>query len=177
MAIAEILATVAPAVISAGAGIFGAVQSAREKKKMSRYLDDSSAENEDFFNSNYYSDFTNRRDVSALMSQVRDNLKKNNSQTRNSAVVTGATDEAIALEKANNAAVIADTTGKIASAQEVYKDNILNNYQNRKQNIMNMKMDMANQQAENASKLSSNALSGLNTESISGIMNLFNNKS
>lgn len=68
-------------------GIFGGRKAAKKRKEMGRYLDQQDAENTAYYNSNYYSDYTQRSDAQNLMKQLRDNLSKVNKRSENMAVL------------------------------------------------------------------------------------------
>ena len=128
--------------ISGGIGlassIYGGIKAGEERKKMQTYLSGEKSDNEAFYNKNYYGDYTQRADTQNLMKQTRDMLKRNNEVAANTAVVTGATPEATNADKEQSNQVITDTMSNVAAQGQRWKDNIQNQYMNRKNQLSNM---------------------------------------
>jgi hypothetical protein len=121
-----------------GGAIYGGIKAGEEHKKMQDYLNGQNSDNEAFYNKNYYGDYTQRADTQNLMKQTRDMLKRNNEVAANTAVVTGATPDAVDAQKEQNNKVITDTMSNIAAQGQQWKDNIQNEYMNRKNLLSNM---------------------------------------
>lgn len=121
--------------VSAGSAIYGGIKAGNARKKKERALLADKSENEAFYNKDYYSDYMKRADTQSLMKQTRDMLKKNNQVAANTAVVTGATPEQVAAVKEQSNKVITDTTSRVAATGQAWKDNIQQQYMNRKAQI------------------------------------------
>ena len=114
--------------LSAIGGTIGGIQSARANKKADKLAAEQKAENEAWYNRNYNTDFTQRADAQAILNQTREMAKQNRERAMASSVVTGATDEAAAMQAASDSKMIADTmTGMNVSAEQ-YKQGIENQY-------------------------------------------------
>ena len=83
----------------AGSIIGGAAQ-ARAARKQRAIIDKQKKDNEAWYNRNYYEDSTQRSDAQRAMQMARDAIKSRYNQAQASGVVTGATDESIAAQKA-----------------------------------------------------------------------------
>ncbi len=132
--------------IGAGVGLagslFGGIEGAKEKKKAQGELDRMKGDNENWFNREYYEDYTKRSDVRNLLGRMRERFRERNDAARNTAAVMGGTPESgLAVKKENNRAY-ADAAGQIASSASSHRDNVMNRYQQRK-------MMLANQQIAN----------------------------
>ena len=123
------------AAVGVGASIYGANKAADERAKMDAYLNGQQADNNAWYNNNYNSDYMQRADTQALMKNTRDALKQNNKAASNMAVVTGATPEAAAVAKEQSNKVLTDTASRVAATGQAWKDNIQQQYMNRKAQI------------------------------------------
>lgn len=121
--------------IGVGASIYGANKASDERAKMDAYLNGQQADNTAWYNNNYNSDYMQRADTQALMKNTRDALKQNNKVASNMAAVTGATPEAQAVAKEQSNKVLTDTASRVAATGQAWKDNIQNQYMNRKAQI------------------------------------------
>lgn len=138
--------------------LFGGNKAAKQRKKMEKYLNQQDAENTAFYNSNALSDYTQRADAQNLMSQLRNNLSRQNKRAENMAVVTGATPEQQAIAKEQSNKVISDTYSNIGAMGQQWKDQITNRYLSRRENIANQRMDMMAGKAQSGENLQSNGL-------------------
>ncbi len=125
------------AVAGLGESIYGGIKAGEERKRMDDYLRGQKADNETWYNQNYYGDYLQRADTQALMKRTRDMLKKNNEVAANTAVVTGATPEAQNAVKEQSNKVITDTATNLGAMWQRWKDNISNQYLNRKNQLSN----------------------------------------
>ena len=149
---------VAGGVIGLGASLFGGNKAAKQRKKMEKYLNQQDAENTAQYNRDYYSDYTQRADTQNLIKQLRDNLGKTNKRAENMAVVTGATPEQQAVQKEQSNKVISDTFSNIGAQGQIWKDQVTNRYQARRENIANQRMNMMQGKAQSGENLQSNGL-------------------
>ncbi len=123
------------AVVGIGASIYGANKASNERAKMDKYLNDQNADNTAWYNNNYNGDYMQRADTQALMKNTRDALRQNNKVASNMAVVTGSTPEAEAVAKEQSNKVLTDTANRVAATGQAWKDNIQQQYMNRKAQI------------------------------------------
>lgn len=152
-----------------GTAIYGGVKAGKERKKMEDYLSTQEANNESWYNANALSDYTQRADAQALMSNLRENLAKQNKAVANQAIVTGATPEQLALQKEQANKAISDTYSNLGAMGQQWKDNITNRYLARKDAFAGQRMNMMEATANSYENLMSNGLNSLksSTESAS----------
>lgn len=119
-------------VVGLGTSIFGGAKANRERKRMEQRLAQEQADNQAWYNANALQDYTQRADTQNLVRNLRENLQGQQQAAANMAVVTGATPEAMAAQRAQSNKVIADTYSNISAAGQQWKDNITNQYLARK---------------------------------------------
>lgn len=142
------------------AGIFGGIKAGKMRKKQNKLLDSYEADVTGTFNKEYNADYLQRSDNQAALREQQNAMKDQNRTAENTAAITGATPEALAMQKQNNMRSLGDTVSQIARNASAYKTNILNNYQNQKAGIMDRRNAVLGQQAQNYSNLMAN---GVNT--------------
>lgn len=118
----------------AGSIIGGAAQ-ARAARKQRAIIDKQKKDNEAWYNRNYYEDSTQRSDAQRAMQMARDAMKSRYNQAQASGVVTGATDESIAAQKAATNQVVSTAASSIAATGDARKDSIDQQYLNTKSNL------------------------------------------
>ena len=118
----------------AGSIIGGAAQ-ARAARKQRAIIDKQKKDNEAWYNRNYYEDSTQRSDAQRAMQMARDAMKSRYNQAQASGVVTGATDESIAAQKAATNQVVSSAASSIAATGGARKDSIDQQYLNTKSNL------------------------------------------
>lgn len=151
--------------------ITGAVQAGKQRKMMQAFLDKQTAENNAWYDQNYYGDYTQREDIQALMKNLRENMKRENTRTQSTAAVTGATPEMTTAVKENTNKVITDTYSRIGAMGQAYKDSIVDKYMAQKNSLAGQQMGMYDRRAQGAENLMSNSISG----ALSGLGTLFAN--
>lgn len=143
----------------AGSAI-GAIGAGRKRRMMQGYLDKQNQENEAWYNQNYYSDYTQRSDVQALMKNLRDNMKRQNQQAQSTAAITGATPEMTTAVQENTNKVISDTYSRIGAMGQAYKDSIVDQYLKQKNQLAGTQMNFYDNRAKSYENLMSNSVSG-----------------
>jgi len=122
--------------ISTGIGLAGTVysgiQAGKQRKEMENYLTGQESRAESEFNSQYYTDYTQRTDTLAAIQRMRDELSRRTQTAQSTAAITGATPEAVLAEKEQAGKAISDTMTNVAAMGQQYKDRILDSYQQRK---------------------------------------------
>lgn len=150
-----------PAIASLIGTGYGAIKEGQERRKMAAERQKWGAENEALFNKNYYSDYTKRADVQSLTSKMRDEMKKANDVDQNVAAVTGATPEAINMQKERRNKAMTNLYSNIGAMGAQYKERVQNRYQNNKQALQGLEYDTMSQEAESAGNIMNNGISGL----------------
>ena len=129
----------------AGSIIGGAAQ-ARAARKQRAIIDKQKKDNEAWYNRNYYEDSTQRSDAQRAMEMARDAMKSRYNQAQASGVVTGATDESIAAQKAATNQVVSSAASSIAATGDSRKDSIDQQYLNTKANLAQQEAETWKQQ-------------------------------
>lgn len=118
-------------------------QSARKQREI---IDTQKKDNEAWYNRNYYEDSTQRSDAQRAMQMARDAMKSRYNQAQASGVVTGATDESIAAQKAATNQVVSSAASSIAATGDSRKDSIDQQYLNTKANLAQQEAETWKQQ-------------------------------
>lgn len=128
--------------LTAGAGLatslFGGWQESRARNKMDNHIQKQQAENKAYYNSQAYTDYSQRSDAQNALRQMREQLDRQSRRSRDSTVVTGGTAEQTALEKEASNKALADTTANISGAGEQFRQRVTDQYMNRKQHLDHM---------------------------------------
>jgi hypothetical protein len=152
--------------ISAGLGalntIIGAVNSARNQRKMDNQIKSRLSENEAWMRANS-GDYLMRADARSAMAQMRNQIEKANKTSQNNAITGGITPEAQAAMKARMNDAIAQGYLGLAQQGQAYKDNVMNTYLSRKDNLQNMQLQSYNQMAESGTNQMYNGMNMLGT--------------
>ena len=137
--------------------VYGAIKSGQERNRMKLMMENQKADNQAWFDQKRYSDSMQRKDTQNLMRSLRDNLQDSNRATAATAVVTGATPEQIAAQKA-------------AQGQRE-KDIAESQYLARKAGLEQQEIAQAEGAAQGAEQLMGNSIS----TGLSGVVGALNN--
>lgn len=146
---------VAPAIIAAaisalsslaGMGI-SAAQNKKAAQARQEYLDKRKEEEENWYDRNYYADPTQRADAQRAINMISEELKNRSRATAGRAAMGGATEEAVAQEKALGNQALADVVGDIAAANSARKDAIDAQHHAAQQNITDTAFNIQQQEA------------------------------
>lgn len=121
-------------VLGIGSSILGGVLGVRAANKAQAQIKEQQRKNEEWYNRRYSEDATQRADAVRLLNKTRDFIKERNKQAEGVAAVMGTPAGAVAVEKANNNAIIGDVTSQIIADNEARKDMIEQSYMDRDQN-------------------------------------------
>lgn len=119
---------------------------AQAARKQREIIDTQKKDNEAWYNRNYYEDSTQRSDAQRAMQMARDAMKSRYNQAQASGVVTGATDESIAAQKAATNQVVSSAASSIAATGDSRKDSIDQQYLNTKANLAQQEAETWKQQ-------------------------------
>lgn len=159
--------------LSLAGGIAGSVISSKNAKKANDKLKEQEDFNRSLFAQQYYQDIINRSDTQNMLRRLRNDMNANVEKMENTAVVTGATPEAVAAAKANNARAYADAVANIAATGAQRKDAALANFQNQQNQTYTNWVGTFNNNAQNWSNFASQSFqSGANA-----IGNMYSEKS
>lgn len=126
-------------IIGAGLGaigsIFGGIKASQAMRKVKDNINAEKADNEAWYNAEYYNDATQRADAQRAIQMTMEDVRKRNQQARAMQAVAGGTDASVAAEKAANNQAIADTMSSIAADAADRKDQIQQQYRATKSNL------------------------------------------
>lgn len=120
------------AAAGAAGGIFGGISKNKMLKKQMQMINEQKKENQDWYDRRYNEDSTQRADAQAMLTHTAEMIKQRNQAAAGSAAVMGGTEESAAATKEANAKALADATSQIVAAGEQRKDQIENQYMQRK---------------------------------------------
>lgn len=161
-----------PALIGTAASLASSIYSGvslKNNQAATNALYDTQAQRlEDQFNTSYYQDFMQSSQMQSLLSNLRSRSSDATQAAANTATVMGATPEAIAATKKNEAKVYGETVNQLAANGYAQQQQALTNYQNASNNLemgrINSNVNYMNQQSQNmAQGISSfgNSLGGI----------------
>lgn len=146
------------AVASLAGSIWGGIKSAKARRKQRELLEKREKEINNVFNREYYQDFLEREQSKSFLAQLRERMKDATKVAGNSAVVTGATDEAKIAQKSALQKNYAGAINQLAGMATQHKDNILNWHQNAKAGIYGQRQGMLKHEAQQWTNFMNNAL-------------------
>lgn len=149
------------ALIGAGLGlassIAGGIANRKARRKQEQMIAQQQRENQAWYDRTYNADPTKRADTVRLLTQMQEQIKNRNKAAKGRQAVMGGTDDSTTAVKEANNKTLADTTSQIVAANDARKDNIEQQYMNRKNQLQNQQMGM---EAEKAAD-TANAVAGV----------------
>lgn len=149
------------ALIGAGLGlassIAGGIANRKARKKQEQMIAQQQRENQAWYDRTYNADPTKRADTVRLLTQMQEQIKNRNKAAKGRQAVMGGTDDSTTAVKEANNKTLADSTSQIVAANDARKDNIEQQYMNRKNQLQNQQMGM---EAEKAAD-TANAVAGV----------------
>lgn len=149
------------ALIGAGLGlassIAGGIANRKARKKQEQVIAQQQRENQAWYDRTYNADPTKRADTVRLLTQMQEQIKNRNKAAKGRQAVMGGTEDSTTAVKEANNKTLADTTSQIVAANESRKDNIEQQYMNRKNQLQNQQMGI---EAEKAAD-TANAVAGV----------------
>lgn len=164
-------------IIGAGAGlatsIFGGISASKQRKKIRKNIEEQRKKNDQWYDRRYNEDATQRADAQQILTNVNEHLKNRNKGLQGMQSVMGGTDEAMAVERGNNADAIAKATSTIAVNGDNRKDNIEGIYLNN-DNAYTAQLNGYHQGTANAiAKQTGDAINIIGSTDLSGLDDLF----
>ncbi len=149
------------ALIGAGLGlassIAGGVANRKARRKQEQMIAQQQRENQAWYDRTYNADPTKRADTVRLLTQMQEQIKNRNKAAKGRQAVMGGTEDSTTAVKEANNKTLADTTSQIVAANDAKKDNIEQQYMNRKNQLQNQQMGI---EAEKAAD-TANAVAGV----------------
>lgn len=144
-------------ILGIGSSIFGGIMGAKAAKDHEKAIKEQQQKNERWFNRKYNEDATQRADAMLMLQKTKDFIKERNKQAEGVAAVMGTPASAVAVEKAKNNAIIADTTSQIIADNEARKDMIEQTYMDKDDNYQSQLNNLIQNKADNIAKATSAA--------------------
>lgn len=149
------------ALIGAGLGlassIAGGVANRKARRKQEQMIAQQQRENQAWYDRTYNADPTKRADTVRLLTQMQEQIKNRNKAAKGRQAVMGGTEDSTTAVKEANNKTLADTTSQIVAANDARKDNIEQQYRERKNQLNNQQMGI---EAEKAAD-TANVVSGI----------------
>lgn len=147
--------------IGAGLGlassIAGGIANRKARQKQEQMIAQQQKENQAWYDRKYNEDPTKRADTVRLLTQMQEQIKNRNKAAKGRQAVMGGTEDSTTAVKEANNKTLADTTSQIVAANDARKDNIEQQYMNRKNQLQNQQMGI---EAEKAAD-TANAVAGV----------------
>ena len=149
------------ALIGAGLGlassIAGGVANRKARRKQEQMIAQQQRENQAWYDRTYNAAPTKRADTVRLLTQMQEQIKNRNKAAKGRQAVMGGTEDSTTAVKEANNKTLADTTSQIVAANDARKDNIEQQYRERKNQLQNQQMGL---EAEKAAD-TANAVAGV----------------
>jgi hypothetical protein len=149
------------ALIGAGLGlassIAGGIANRKARRKQEQMIAQQQKENQAWYDRTYNADPTKRADTVRLLTQMQEQIKNRNKAAKGRQAVMGGTEDSTTAVKEANNKTLADTTSQIVAANDARKDNIEQQYRERKNQLNNQQMGI---EAEKAAD-TANAVAGV----------------
>lgn len=149
------------ALIGAGLGlassIAGGVANRKARRKQEQMIAQQQKENQAWYDRTYNADPTKRADTVRLLTQMQEQIKNRNKAAKGRQAVMGGTEDSTTAVKEANNKTLADTTSQVVAANDARKDNIEQQYRERKNQLNNQQMGI---EAEKAAD-TANAVAGV----------------
>lgn len=149
------------ALIGAGLGlassIAGGIANRKARKKQEQMIAQQQRENQAWYDRTYNADPTKRADTVRLLTQMQEQIKNRNKAAKGRQAVMGGTEDSTTAVKEANNKTLADTTSQIVAANDARKDNIEQQYMNRKNQLQNQQMGLDAEKAADTA----NAVAGV----------------
>lgn len=143
--------------LSVASSIAGGIANRKARKKQEQMIAQQQKENQAWYDRKYNEDPTKRADTVRLLTQMQEQIKNRNKAAKGRQAVMGGTEDSTTAVKEANNKTLADTTSQIVAANDARKDNIEQQYMNRKNQLQNQQMGL---EAEKAAD-TANAVAGV----------------
>lgn len=118
--------------IGLGQSIYSGIKAGEERRKAEALQQKQMADNEAWYNNEYYTDYTKRADSQNLLKRLKETTDSNNKRAEMTAAITGATPESVQAQRDANNKIVSDTYGNLAAMGAQHKDNVQQQYLARK---------------------------------------------
>lgn len=137
------------------AAIYGGIKSGKLNRQAEKILSQQKTDNQNWYNVKMASDYTQRADVQAAIKRQRELLNEQYDRARATNLVSGGTDEALALQKQAANQSLSQTATDIAARAADYKDNVEQQYLARKASLEDQERLNLQQRAQQVAQAAS----------------------
>ena len=143
--------------LSVASSIAGGIANRKARRKQEQMIAEQQRENQAWYDRTYNADPTKRADTVRLLTQMQEQIKNRNKAAKGRQAVMGGTEDSTTAVKEANNKTLADTTSQIVAANDARKDNIEQQYMNRKNQLQNQQMGLDAEKAADTA----NAVAGV----------------
>lgn len=143
--------------LSVASSIAGGIANRKARRKQEQMIAQQQRENQAWYDRTYNADPTKRADTVRLLTQMQEQIKNRNKAAKGRQAVMGGTEDSTTAVKEANNKTLADTTSQIVAANDARKDNIEQQYMNRKNQLQNQQMSIDAEKAADTA----NAVAGV----------------
>lgn len=140
---------------STAAAIYGGIKSGKLNRQAEKILQQQKTDNQNWYNIKKASDYTQRADVQAAIKRQRELLNEQYDRARATNLVSGGTDEALAMQKQAANQSLADTATDIAARAADYNDAVESQYMGRKASLEDQERLNLQQRAQQVAQAAS----------------------
>lgn len=151
------LGTLIGAGLGLASSIAGGIANRKARQKQEQMIAQQQKENQAWYDRKYNEDPTKRADTVRLLTQMQEQIKNRNKAAKGRQAVMGGTEDSTTAVKEANNKTLADTTSQIVAANDARKDNIEQQYMNRKNQLQNQQMGLDAEKAADTA----NAVAGV----------------
>lgn len=143
--------------LSVASSIAGGIANRKVRRKQEQMIAQQQKDNQAWYDRTYNADPTKRADTVRLLTQMQEQIKNRNKAAKGRQAVMGGTEDSTTAVKEANNKTLADTTSQIVAANDARKDNIEQQYMNRKNQLQNQQMGLDAEKAADTA----NAVAGV----------------
>jgi len=143
------IGTLIGAAVSAGTAIYGAVKSAKERKKAAAEMARRKADNQAWYNQRMNEDPTKRASAQLMLTKTAEAMRQRTQAAKGTQTVMGGTEDSVTATKEANANAIANATSNIVAADDARKDAAEQQYIQRADAISNQQQQYDQQTSQN----------------------------
>lgn len=139
-------------VLGLGGSIFGGAKASQAIRKQKKRIRAKQQDNQNWFDRRFNEDATQRADAQRMLTRLQENIKNRNQAAQGQAAMMGGTDEALAATKQQNNEALADAASQIVANADARKDQIEQQYRERKDRLDDQMANLQMQQATEVGK-------------------------
>lgn len=153
-----ILSSIIGGIGALGSAIYGAVASSKANNRARQLIQQQRDDNKRWYETKMNQDYTLRTDVQNAINRQRELLDEQYKRAKATNVVSGGSEESVALQKEAANKSLADTTADIAAAGANYKDSVEQQYRAQDAALNQQQVQSYQQQAAQTAAAASQAV-------------------